>query len=113
MVVVPLPNPASDAPAQPAGAQAESYPWLHYAAGGALLLGGILLVSGKRRAGLLSTITGAALAMLDQQDAVQAWWVALPGLVDDASRMLHQVEGVVESLDAQREKIRTLVKKSD
>ena len=110
MVVVPLPNPATEAPAKPAAAKAESYPWLRYAAGGSLLAGGLLLMGGKQRAGLLATITGAALAMLDQQDAVQAWWVALPGLVDDASRMLHQVEGVVESLDAQREKIRSLVK---
>jgi hypothetical protein len=115
MVVVPLPNPVPnsviDTPANPAVAQSEPYPWLRYAAGGSLLAGGLLLMAGKHRLGLLTTITGATLAMLDQQEAVQAWWVALPGLVDDASRMLQQVEGVLDSVDAQRAKIKSLVNK--
>jgi len=111
MVVVPLPNPVGDAPVAPdAGKTASNY-WLRIAAGSSLVAGGILLLNGKHRAGLLATVTGAALAMLDQQEVVEAWWLALPGLIDDAERMLGQVDGVVASLDQQREKIRTLVRK--
>jgi hypothetical protein len=111
MVVVPLPNPANNSQAAPAAGSAGSFDWLRTAAGGALLAGGILLLSGKRKAGLLAVTAGTALAMLDQQETVQAWWDALPGLIDDAGRMLQQVEGVVDSMDAQREKLRALVHK--
>jgi len=111
MVVVPLPNPAASAPARPDAARPESNYWLRVAAGGSLLAGAILLLNGKNRIGLLATATGAALAMLDQRETVEAWWQALPGLIDDAERMLGQVEGVIENLDQQREKIRALVQK--
>jgi hypothetical protein len=110
MVVVPLPNPANNAEVDPA-ARKGSGEWVRYAAGGSLLAGGILLLSGKRRAGLLAAATGTALTMVDQQEAVEAWWFALPGLIDHAARMLNQVEGVLDNLEAQREKIRAMVKK--
>lgn len=111
MVVVPLPNPVSSAHAAPGAAKTASSYWLRIAAGSSLVAGGILLLNGKHRAGLLATVTGTALAMLDQQEVVQAWWLALPSLIDDAERMLGQVDGVVQSLDQQREKLRTLVRK--
>ena len=96
------------APARP---PAKSPEWLKYAAGGSLLAGSVLLFSGKHKAGLLAAATGAALTMLDQQETVAAWWKALPGLVDDASRMLGQVEGVIQNIDSQREKLRALARK--
>jgi hypothetical protein len=108
MVVVPLPNPANSTATL---AQKESNDWLRYAAGASLLAGGLLLLTGKHRAALLAASTGTALAMLDQQKTVEAWWIALPGLIDDAGRMLTQVEGVMGNLNAQRDKIRALVKK--
>lgn len=111
MVVVPLPSPVNSPLAAQDPRPKQSNEWLRYAAGGALAAGGILLLSGKRRAGLLTASTGAALAMLDQQETVEAWWLALPGLIEDAERMLTQVEGVMNNLDAQRAKIRALVKK--
>jgi hypothetical protein len=111
MVVVPLPNPANDASRKPEAARTDSHCWLRYAAGGALVASGVLLLNGKHRAGLLAAATGTALVMLDQQDTVNAWWLALPALIDDAARMLTQVEGVIDSMDAQREKLRALVKK--
>jgi len=111
MVVVPLPSPAKDASAAPSDGNSQSADWLRYAAGGALVAGGILLLSRKYRAGLLAASTGTALAMLDQQATVEAWWLALPGLIEDAGRMLTQVEGAISNLDAQREKIRALMKR--
>lgn len=111
MVVVPLPNPAGNSPDTAGPARVQSSEWMRYAAGGALLAGGILFLAGKRRAGMLAATAGTALVMLDQQSTVETWWGALPGLIDDAGRMLTQVEGVMNNLDAQREKIRTLVQK--
>jgi len=111
MVVVPLPNPANNTPAEGTASRPESHDWVRYAAVGSLVAGGVLLLSGQRRAGLLATMTGAALTMLDQQEVVEAWWQAMPGLIDDASRMLHQAEGLIDSFETQKAKIHALVKK--
>jgi hypothetical protein len=111
MVVLPLPNPINEPKVELPAVQAPSNDWLRYAAGGSLIASGILLLSGKHRAGLLAAATGTALVMLDQQDTVEAWWFALPGLIDNAGRMLNQVEGVLDSVDAQRARIRAMVKK--
>jgi hypothetical protein len=111
MVVVPLPNPANNAAADGAAQTPHSNDWLRYAAVGSLVAGGVLLLSGNRKAGLLATMTGATLAMLEQQEAVQAWWLALPGLIDDAGKMLQQAEGLIENFEAQRARIHALVKK--
>jgi hypothetical protein len=109
MVVVPLPNPAVNSPAEP-DADRSKY-WLKVAAGGSLVASGILLLSGKHRAALLAAITGTALTMVDQQETVRTWWESLPGLIDNAGRMLNQVQGVVENVDSQRAKLRALVGK--
>lgn len=111
MVVVPLPNPANNALAEGATRPAASNDWLRYAAVGSLVAGGVLLMSGKHKAGLLASVTGAALVMLDQQEAVENWWQALPGLIDDAAKMLNQAEGLIESFESQKAKIHALVKK--
>ena len=58
MVVVPLSNPAGNAPAEPVAVKPRTYEWLRVCASGSLLLGGVLLVTGKHRAGLLAAITG-------------------------------------------------------
>ncbi len=109
MTVIPIPIPANKA--QVEATHAESPEWVRYAAGGALVAGGVLLVTGKHKAGLLAAATGAALAMIDQQETVSSWWLALPAMIDNASRMLRQVEGVIENVDTQRARIRSLVKK--
>jgi hypothetical protein len=111
MVVVPLSNPAGEARAEPVAAKSQSIEWLGLCASGSLLIGGVLLLTGKHRAGLLAAITGTALTMVDQQETVRTWWNSLPGLINDASRMLGQVQGVVDNVNAQSAKLRALVQR--
>jgi len=111
MVVVPLPNPAAPAQGATGSAQQDSNQWLRYAAGGSLLAGAVLLLTGKYRIGMLAAAAGTALAALDQQDVVREWWTALPVLADDAGRLLNQVQGMVDTFDAQRDKLHALVRR--
>jgi hypothetical protein len=76
--------------------------WADYAAGGALVAAGALLVTGHRRAGLLAAAGGTALALAGQRETLRAWWEALPGYIDYAQHLLNQAQGVVEAVDAQR-----------
>jgi hypothetical protein len=111
MVVVPLSSPVGEVPVEPVARRSQSNDWLRVAASGSLLIGGVLLVTGKRRIGLIAAITGAALTMADQQETVRIWWDSLPGLINDASRMLNQVQGVVDNVNAQSARLRALVQK--
>jgi uncharacterized membrane protein YdfJ with MMPL/SSD domain len=112
MVVLPLSRMANDSSAYAETPQADaadsadsSMNWIRIAAATSLVTGGALLLSGKRRSGLLVAATGTALALLDQQDTLGKWWSLLPAYIDSVQQFLDQAEGAVEELAAQREKL--------
>jgi|SRR5450631_459286 hypothetical protein len=84
--------------------------WMGAAVGGTLLLGSVLLLSGKRRAGLLVTAAGTALALLEEQETVRAWWNVLPQYIDSAQRLLNQAQTTIEDLSEKRDRLRSLFK---
>jgi len=85
--------------------------WLRIGVGSTLLTGSLLLLTGKRKAGLLVTAAGAALAMVENKELVSEWWAALPGYLDQAERMLDQVATTVDDLTDKRDKIMALFSK--
>lgn len=108
MVIVPLSKPADEEGGSTAQGERSdvSGQVLRYAAAGSLVAGGALLLSGCRRSGLLAAIVGTALAMIDQQEAVRVWWNALPVYLDEAQSLLGRVQGAVDDVSAQQEKLR-------
>jgi len=82
--------------------------WLGMAVGGSFLAGGLLLLSGKKRAGLLVTAGAMALTLVDQKDTVREWWNTLPGYLDDAQRLLDQAAHTIEDLASKRDKLRSM-----
>jgi hypothetical protein len=108
MVVVPLSDAARDAGATGAKG-ADSMRWVGMIAAGTLAASGALLVTGKRRAGLVAAISGAALAMLDQQDVVCKWWNALPAYLEEVQVMLNRTQAAVDELSAQGERLRRVL----
>ena len=111
MVVLPLSRLPNDydadmnsAKAAPAHRQ-DSTNWVRIASAATLVAGGALLLSGRRRTGLVVAATGTALALLDQQDTLGKWWSQLPTYIDDIQQLLTQAEGAVEEFAAQREKL--------
>jgi len=110
MGVTAFPNPAS----YPQG-HAEILPprqaetdWLGMAVGGAFLVGSLLLLSGKKRAGLIVTSAAATLTLLDQQETIREWWNTLPRYLDDAQRLLDQAQETIDDLAAKRDKLRAM-----
>jgi hypothetical protein len=105
MVVVPLAKPKKDfAPARRCSS-CSGVPWGRIAAAGTLIVGGGLLLSGKRKAGLVAATTGASLALLDQQEIVRTWWNNLPGYINDVQELLGQVQETIDDVAVQREKL--------
>jgi hypothetical protein len=110
MVQLPLQMPSSSVRPEPGHFSAESSDWLRYVAGAALLAGGVLLLNRRYRAGLVAAASGTALVLVDQEASVRRWWSMLPGLLEEATHFLVQVEGAVEELALQREKLRSLIR---
>ena len=108
MVVVPLTKSTSTA-RESCASGASSRHWVGMVGAGTLVASGVLLVAGKRRAGLLTALTGAALVMLDQQEVVSQWWNALPGCLEEMQRTLGRAQAAVEDLSVQGEKLRRVL----
>src|ERR1700741_4992326 len=86
--------------------RAASVDWVKVAACGSLIGGGLLLLSGQKRAGLVMAASGTALALLDHEETLRTWWGAVPEYVDRAQYMLGQVQDVVENIAEKGESIR-------
>jgi hypothetical protein len=111
MVVVPLSQSTKENGVTVRAHEIESTNWTRVAAAGAIVAGGLLLLTGWRRAGLITAASGTVVTLLDQQDTVRTWWTHIPGFIDDFQRMLAQVEGTVQDIDAKRESLRQILSK--
>jgi hypothetical protein len=113
MGVTPFPHPVTnpDHPHDDAETilhQQERRDWIGITVGGTFLVGAFLLLSGKKRAGLMATAAATALTVLDQQDTIREWWNALPKYLDEAQRLLDQAQTTIDDLAAKREKLRVM-----
>lgn len=110
MVIVPLSKPTDEKEKMPARETGHDRAgqFLRYAAAGSLVAGGALLIGGCRRSGLLAAVVGTALAMIDQQDKVRVWWGALPVYLDEAQTLLTRVQGAMDDVSAQQQKLRQM-----
>ena len=111
MVVVPLSKPENEAPVQAGVAECEAMNWLGFAAGGTLVAGGLLMIIGERRAGLVAAASGTALAMLDQPETLRTWWEALPGYIDQVQHLIGRVQDTVNEVAVKREELRVILAK--
>jgi hypothetical protein len=111
MVVVPLSKPKNGPDQEPRNGESCSLNWVAIAAGATLAASGALMVSGKRRAGLVAAASGAALAMLDQQDTVRTWWNVLPVYLAEAQGLLSRVQTAIDDISAQRERLHKVLAK--
>jgi hypothetical protein len=108
-----VPRKESRSPVDVSTSQADCIEWVKYAACGSLIASGVLLLTGQRRAGLVAGVSGAALAMLDQQDLLSAWWKQLPGYVDQVQHLVDQVQNTVEEVAVRRESLRQVLNKAE
>lgn len=95
------------------GPKSDSAEWVKIAAGGALIAGGLLLLSGHRRTALAAATAGTALTMLDQQEMLRAWWRQLPGYVDQVEQIIQQVQSTVDEIAAKRDSFLRVLSKAE
>ncbi|MGA2536204.1 MAG: hypothetical protein ABSF53_09325 [Terracidiphilus sp.] len=111
MVVVPLAQPEMEVMVKRDVCESEGPNWVRIAAGGSLLAGGLLLLTGKVRAGLATAAAGTVLAAFDQQETIKMLWNSMPGYIDQAQRLLGKVEETVAEVAAQRDRLHEILTK--
>ena len=110
MVVVPLSSqPEKDLNHASQARSSESTNWTSIAAAGSLVAGGLLLLTGNRKAGTVAATAGATLLLLDQQDLLRAWWNAIPREIESVQNLLSQVQDSVGEISAQRDKLHRIL----
>lgn len=110
MGVTALPYPANDSQGhgeilKPISTNPD---WMGIAVGGTFLASALLLLSGKKRAGMVTAAAATALTLLNEQEAVREWWNALPQYLDDAQRLLNQAQSTIDDLAGKRERLRAM-----
>jgi len=54
---------------------------------------------------------GTALVILDQREAVRRWWSNLPGYLEEVQSVLGRVQGAVDELAVQGERLRNVLER--
>lgn len=86
--------------------EGDGVDWIKVAAGGTLLAGGLLVLTGNRKAGIATAAAGTALALLDQQQLIRNWWNQIPGYVDQVQNLIGKMQGAIDEMAEKREKLR-------
>ena len=81
--------------------------WTRAVAAGSFIASVFLLFSGRRKAALAIAAAGTAVALMEDPDAIRSFWNTLPEYVASGQKFLGRVEGFVEELAAQGEKLRS------
>jgi hypothetical protein len=85
--------------------QGKKVDWTNVAAGSALVVGGFLLLTEKKRAGMAVAAAGTALALIGQEDTVRAWWKQFPLIVDQVQLLVGQVHDKMNEFAAKRDSL--------
>jgi hypothetical protein len=84
-------------------------PWTRTIAAGSLVVGALLLITGRRKSALAVSAAGAAVALLENPEVVREAWNAMPRLVRSGQDFLVRVEDFVEELNKQGSHIRKVI----
>ena len=105
MVVVPLTQPEKELTTAGEARSSEGTNWTTMAAAGSLVAGGVLLLTGNRKAGTVAAVSVATLLLLDQQDLLRSWWNAIPGEIESVQGVLGKVQASLSEVSAQRDRL--------
>ena len=84
-------------------------PWTRSLAAGSLLVSAILLITGRRKSALAVAAAGAAVALLENPDAVREFWDQVPRLLRSSQDFLVRIEDFTEELNKQGGRLRKAV----
>jgi alpha-beta hydrolase superfamily lysophospholipase len=94
---------------EPIQSTVSEIPWTRSVAAGSLVVGAILLFTGRRKSALAVAAAGAAVALLESPELVREAWNAMPKLVRTGQDFLSRVEDFVDELGKQGVRLKKVV----
>lgn len=94
---------------QRVGSALSETPWTRSVAAGTLVLGAILLITGKRKSGLAVAAAGAAVGLLENPQAIKDAWEAMPRVMRSSHDFLARIEDFVDELNKQGIRLRSVL----
>lgn len=88
---------------------AQDRRWIRMVGAGSLFTSAVLLVSGRRKAALTVATVGTVLVLLEEPKSLATAWAALPSCIQAGERFLGRLEGFVEQVAAQGNRVRGFV----
>lgn len=82
--------------------------WTRSVAAGSLVISALLLISGRRKSGIAIAAAGAAVALLENPEAVRDVWNRLPDMARTGHEVLSRVEDFMEELNRQGVRLRKM-----
>ena len=83
--------------------------WKHMVAAGTVVAGGVLMVTGHKRAGLAVAAVGTMVALLDEPEVMDGWWKSMPNYLKGAQELLDKVEGYLDEASKQGKRLQTIL----
>jgi hypothetical protein len=84
-------------------------PWTRSVAAGSLIVGALLLITGRRKSGLAVAAAGATVALLENPKAVREAGESVPRFVRSGQNFLVRVEDFVDELNKQGVRLRKVL----
>jgi hypothetical protein len=84
-------------------------PWTRTLAAGSLVVGALLLITGRRKSALAVSAAGAAVALLENPEIVREAWESMPRVVRAGQDFLVRIEDFVEEINKQGGRIRKVL----
>ena len=84
-------------------------PWTRTVAAGSLVVSAVLLLTGRRRSGVAVAAAGAAVALMENPQAVRDAWNSLPRIMRSGQDFMVRLEDFVDELNKQGIRLRKVL----
>ena len=84
-------------------------PWTRTIAAGSLVVGALLLISGRRKSALAISAAGAAVALLENPEIVRDAWNSMPRLVRTGQDFLVRIEDFMGEINKKGQHLRKVI----
>ena len=88
---------------------ASDVPWSRALAISTLVTSACLLIAGKRKSSLFAAAAGTALLLAEEPEAIRRFWNNVPDYVHKGEEFLGRVEGFVDQLSEQGDRVRKVL----
>jgi hypothetical protein len=90
----------------------DEFSWRRTLAAGSLVAGAVFLLTGRKKAALAVAGIGVAVVLAEDKESLKDLWGHAPEYLQDGQEFLGRLEGVVETLTEQGDRVQHLLQRA-